>query len=132
MQIRTGVDIIEVDRIKKGIEESGDAFLNRVFTPIEIEYCNNKNMSKYEHFSGRFAAKEAIFKAISVVLDNKYSLNWKNMEIINDEDGKPLAKFVNIENEELRKNLDKVKNIDISISHIKENAVGVAVAEIED
>ena len=132
MQIRTGVDIIEVERIKKGIEESGDVFLNRIFTPTEIEYCNSKNMSKYEHFSGRFAAKEAIFKAVSVVLDNKYSLNWKNMEITNDEEGKPLVKFVNVENEELRKDLEKVKNIDISISHIKENAVGVAVAEIED
>ena len=132
MQVRTGVDIIEVERIQKGIEESGEAFLNRVFTPLEIEYCNSKSISKYEHFSGRFAAKEAIFKAVSTTLDNKYSLTWTNMEITNDEEGKPIVKFVNIDNEELKKSLDKVKNIDISISHIKENAVGVAVAEIEE
>ena len=132
MQIRTGVDIIEVERIKKGIEESGDLFLNKLFTPVEIEYCDSKNISKFEHYSGRFAAKEAIFKAISTTLDNKYSLTWKNMEITNDEEGKPLVRFVNLENEQLRKDLEKVKNIDISISHIKENAVGVAVAEIED
>ena len=132
MQIRTGVDIIEVDRIKKGIEENGDNFLNKVFTPAEIAYCNSKSIAKYEHFSGRFAVKEAIFKAVSSTLDNKYSLTWKNMEIINNEEGKPLVRFVNIEDDNLKRNLDRIKNIDVSISHIKENAVGVAVAEIED
>jgi len=132
MKVRTGVDIIEVDRVKKGIEENGDAFLNRIFTPVEIEYCESKNIAKFEHYSGRFAAKEAIFKAISTVLDNKYSLTWKNMEITNDKEGKPKVSFVNLDSEELKANLEKIKNIDISISHIKENAVGAAVAEIEE
>ena len=58
--------------------------------------------------------------------------SYENARAIEYEEGKPLVKFVNVENEELRKDLEKVKNIDISISHIKENAVGVAVAEIED
>lgn len=116
MNISCGVDIIEVDRIKKNIEETGDRFLNRVFTKNEIEYCNSKKLQKYQHFAGRFAAKEATFKAISKELDNKYTISWKDIEIINNSQGKPELKLLNI-------NIKKIESMDISISHCKLYAI---------
>ena len=65
MKITTGIDIIEVDRIKKAIEDLDKNFLQRIYTEKEIEYCNKFKMAKYEHFAARFAVKEAVFKAIS-------------------------------------------------------------------
>lgn len=93
MKILCGTDIIEISRIKQSIERSGDTFLNIIFTPKEIEYCESKRMSKYYHYAGRFAAKEAIFKAISSLLKDKYEISWHNAEIINDEHGNPRSKI---------------------------------------
>ena len=116
MQIKCGTDIIEISRIKSAIEdETGKAFLQRVFTQKEIEYCESKNAQKYQHYAARFAGKEAVFKAISVALNNKYDIEWKQMEILNNEDGKP---FVHI----LHDVASKIDNIDISLSHCKEYA----------
>ena len=61
-----GTDVIEVSRIKDAIEKSGQPFLDRVFTVNEQIYCESKRFAKYQHYAGRFAAKEAIFKAIDV------------------------------------------------------------------
>lgn len=116
MNISCGVDIIEVDRIKRNIENSGEKFLNRVFTDNEIEYCNSKNLQKYQHFAGRFAAKEAVFKAISRSLDNKYSVSWKDIEIVNDNQGRPELKLSNVDTK-------KIESMDISISHCELYAV---------
>lgn len=88
MQIRTGVDIIEVNRIEESIKSLGEKFLKRVFTDYEIEYCNSKNNMKYQHYAARFAAKEAIFKAISNSLNSKYEITWTDIEIRNDENRK--------------------------------------------
>ena len=59
MKTYCGTDIIEISRIKKSIEKTGDRFLNIIFTPAEIEYCESKRLAKYNHYAGRFAAKEA-------------------------------------------------------------------------
>ncbi len=88
MQIKTGIDIIEVDRIEKSINSLGEKFLKRVFTDYEIKYCNSKNNMKYQHFAARFAAKEAVFKAISSSLRSKYDIKWTDIEIRNDENRK--------------------------------------------
>ena len=107
MEAKVGTDIIEVERIKESIEKLGDKFLNRVFTENEIKYCEEKNITKYEHYAARFAAKEAIFKAISYLLDNKFSIDWIDVEISNDNQGRPFAKIH-------KENLKKI-NIDISL-----------------
>ena len=83
MRVTTGIDIIEVDRIKKSIEELGDSFLNRIYTKREIDYCNKSGVMKYQHFAARFAAKEAIFKAISEFIDGREDAMWKDIEVIN-------------------------------------------------
>ena len=115
LKINCGTDIIEVCRIKESIERTGDNFLNKIYTEKEIEYCNSKNNMKYQHFADRFAAKEAIFKAISNMLKDKYEITWKDVEILNDENGRPYVHFLN--------NNYNIKQIDISISHLKEYAI---------
>ena len=107
MKIKTGVDIIEIERVKKCIEETEGKFCERVYTKKEIEYCESKKTQKYQHYAARFAAKEAVFKAISSYLSNKYDINWTDIEILNDCTGKP---YVNILKDDI-----KVNDIDISI-----------------
>lgn len=123
MKIFCGTDIIEINRIKESIEKMGDSFKNRIFTQNEINYCESKNSVKYQHYAARFAAKEAIFKSISKVLDNKFDISWKNIEILNDTNGKPIAKFINV-------NIEGLKQIDISISHCRDYATATAIANI--
>ena len=119
MDVKIGTDIIEVDRIKDSIEKLGDKFLNRVFTANEIGYCESKKATKYEHYAARFAGKEAVFKAISPMLKNKFSIDWTDVEILNDEQSRPYVTFYK---EEL-----KNVNIDLSLSHIKAYAVATAI-----
>ena len=120
MKISCGTDIIEIERIKDSIEETNNKFLNRVYTEKEIEYCESKKIQKYQHYAARFAAKEAVFKAISIKLENKYSICWKDIEIINDSQGRP--------NVILQGNIQKnIEQIDISLSHCKEYATANVV-----
>ena len=112
MRVTCGVDIIEIERIRESIESIGEKFLERVFTDREIEYCESKKCQKYQHYAGRFAAKEAAFKAISAKLDDKYSFCWKDFEVVNDEQGRPQINLFNI-------NTDEIESIDVSISHCK-------------
>ena len=116
MKILCGTDIIEIERIKKSIERSGDKFLNLIYTPAEIEYCESKRNAKYSHYAGRFAAKEAIYKAVSSLLPDRFAITWTDAEIINDEHGNPKIEFLNIK-------FEKIKSIDISISHSRDYAV---------
>ena len=121
MKVQCGTDIIEVERVKKAIEDSNDRFKERIYTINEISYCDSKGKTKFEHYAARFAAKEAIYKAISNELKDKYEITWKDVEIINDINGKPNIVFINkvLEN--------KIDNIDISLSHIKEYAIASCV-----
>ncbi|MDO5555481.1 MAG: holo-ACP synthase [Clostridia bacterium] len=124
MKVLCGTDIIEISRIKESIEKSGKTFLDIIYTPDEIEYCESKKMSKYYHYAGRFAAKEAVYKAVSPLLKNKFDISWHNSQVINDENGNPTIEFLDIK-------FDRIKSIDISISHCKECAVATVVAIIE-
>ncbi|MCL2354328.1 MAG: holo-ACP synthase [Oscillospiraceae bacterium] len=122
MRILCGTDIIEVSRIKESIERTGEKFLNIIYTPTEIEYCESKKASKYYHYAGRFAAKEAIFKAVSGLLENKFDISWQNAQVVNDERGNPRVEFLDID-------IKKIKDMDISISHCKEYAVATVIVE---
>lgn len=120
MKISCGTDIIEIERIKDSIEETNNKFLNRVYTEKEIAYCESKKIQRYQHYAARFAAKEAVFKAISIKLEDKYSICWKDIEIINDSQGRP--------NVILQGNIQKnIEQIDISLSHCKEYATANVV-----
>ncbi len=116
MKIKCGTDIIEVARIQESVENLGEKFLNRVFTNNEIKYCISKKNMQYQHFAARFAAKEAIFKAISDCLTSKYDITWKNIEIVNDKKGRPYVHFIGL-------TFNEIQDIDISLSHLKEYAI---------
>lgn len=123
MLIKTGVDIIEIERIKKSIEETEGSICPRIYTTKEIEYCESKRGQKYQHYAARFAGKEAVFKAISSILSDKNDVIWTDIEILNDENGRPHVKVFN---------KDIKGNIDISLSHCKEYAIASVVFAIYD
>lgn len=116
MEIKTGIDIIEVNRIQDAIEKQGEKFLKRVYTAKEIEYCSNTGKMKYQHFAARFAAKEAVFKAISSKLPKEMEDVWTKIEVQNESNHKPIVNL-----EELK--LVGIESMDLSLSHIAEYAV---------
>jgi holo-[acyl-carrier protein] synthase len=120
MKVTCGTDIIEINRVKECLESMEEKFATRVFTKDEIKYCESKKMQKYQHYAARFAAKEAVFKAISFCLKDKYSICWKDIEVINDAQGRPQ---VNLSVE----NLKQIDSIDLSLSHCKEYATANVV-----
>jgi holo-[acyl-carrier protein] synthase len=113
MLIGTGVDITEVRCIRQAVEKWGEDFLKRIFTKAEIKSAKTKT-SFYQHLAGRFAAKEAIFKAVG---DSQ--LSWQDIQIHNDQAGKPVCIFLNGRGKDI--------NVHISISHVKTYAVANAV-----
>jgi holo-[acyl-carrier protein] synthase len=120
MVLGLGIDIIEIDRVKKSIEKYGDKFLDKVFTTGEINYCNKK-FNKYQHYAARFAAKEAVYKALASGW--KEGLRWKDIEIENDHSGMP---FVNAKGR-LSSFLAKNFQLKISISHSHNYVTAVAI-----
>ncbi|GAB4181751.1 MAG: holo-ACP synthase [Calditrichia bacterium] len=116
-----GTDIIEISRINDLISKYGDNFLNKVFTAREIDYCQKK--VTVESFAVRFAAKEACFKALGTGLRD--GLTWKDFEILNDHQGKPV---VHIHNK--ARDLIKSTKIHISLSHNRSQAIAFVIFEI--
>jgi holo-[acyl-carrier protein] synthase len=107
-----GTDIIEISRIKKSVERWGEDFLKHILTKEEIAHAK-KYRQPWAHYAGRFAAKEAIFKAMG---DPK--LSWQDISIINDKQGKPVCKYIK---------RGFKKRILISISHSKNYATAICI-----
>ena len=122
MKSTCGTDIIEIERIKNSIDKFGDRFLNTVFTPKEIEYCESKKTQKYQHYAARFAAKEAVFKALSNNINAPDE--WKSIEILSEESGRPKVN--------LKIEVQDLENIDISLSHCKQYAIANVVANFKE
>jgi holo-[acyl-carrier protein] synthase len=118
-----GIDMIEVERVAEKIgKESG--FRELVFSKAEIDYCDGKK-NKYEHYAARFAAKEAFFKALGTGWAENTSFN--EVEIINNKKGKP---EVNLSGSTLETiNSMGIKNIQVSLSHIKTVASAIVILE---
>ncbi len=120
MVIGIGTDIIEIDRIKNSIEKNGDRFLSKIYTHNEIEYCQRK-ANKYQHFAARFAAKEAVYKALATGWQEL--LSWQEIEIFNEPTGMPQVTMRG----KLKEFLADDKSLKISISHSKNYVVCVAI-----
>lgn len=116
MKVKCGVDMIEISRIQDSIENLGEKFLHKIYTKKEIEYCESKGNAKYEHYAARFAVKEAAFKAVSEVVEDKFAISWKDIETTNDENGRPKAEILFLKD-------NQIENVDISISHCKDYAI---------
>jgi holo-[acyl-carrier protein] synthase len=118
-----GTDIIECLRIAQMIERHGELFLNRVYTPHEIEYCSARKAAT-QHYAGRFAAKEAILKALGTGWTR--GITWGDMEIRNDFGGKPRVLLGGEAREQCVQ--QGIKQILISISHCRTHATAYALA----
>ncbi len=122
----TGVDIIEVDRVKKALDAWGDRFLNRVFTKKELKYASTKKFS-HENLAARFACKESVLKALG---DTRVGIRLKNIEVLNDAKGKPEV-ILHGEAKEFaaRNHLGKIM---VSMSHTNNYAVSTAILWKDD
>lgn len=120
MVLGIGIDIIEIERIKKSVDQYGEHFLKKIYTKTEIEYAQSKS-NKYQHFAARFAAKEAIYKALSSDTDKVYS--WQDVEIYNEVNGLPKVNFYGA----LKNYLNEDKQLKISMSHSENYVTCVAI-----
>jgi len=118
----TGVDIVEISRMQDAIKRWGEAFLTKIFTPREITYSNSKRFS-HQHFAARFAAKEAVVKAFGD--PRKHPLNWTEIEVLNDREGKPTIVFH--KGALAVKNKKKISEVIVSLSHSREYAIANAI-----
>ena len=127
MIVGTGIDVVEVDRIRKELEKSSERFTRMLFTQGEIDYClqgSNVNVQS-QRFGGRFAAKEAFFKAIGTGLRD--GLSWKDVEVVNDEMGRPYLVLANRAQEMIE--AEGISNVQVSISHGRNVATSVVILE---
>jgi len=116
-----GTDIIEVKRIEESIERFGQRFLDRIFSMDEQAYClHHRDASR--HFAGRFAAKEAIVKALGTGFRD--GIGWLDIEIQNDAHGKPIVQL----SSRLKETFDSPQ-IHLSISHGKDYAIAFAICD---
>ena len=118
-----GTDIIECPRIGKMIEHHGELFLRRVYTEREIRYCQARKHA-IEHFAGRWAAKEAILKAMGT--GRTHGIAWTNVEIRNGHDGRPKVLVCGAARETaLERGIGEIL---VSISHCRTYATAYALA----
>jgi holo-[acyl-carrier protein] synthase len=118
-----GTDITECLRIAQMIERHGELFVSRVFTPAEIDYCRSRRMAT-QHFAGRWAAKEAVLKAIGTGW--KRGISWRDIEVRNTPGGRPVARLQG-GTREMAEKLG-VRCVLVSISHCRSHATAYAVA----
>jgi holo-[acyl-carrier protein] synthase len=129
MIISTGVDLAEVVRIRGALEDPriGRRFRDRVFTDTEIAYCETKQRGKFESYAGRFAAKEAVMKALGRGWGAK--VRWRDIEVARSRSGKPdivlhdkTAKFA----AELG-----IRRWSLSITHTQQHGLAFVIAQDE-
>lgn len=125
MIVGTGIDIVLVSRIAEALERHGDRYLARVYTEGEILYCGAKKRGASQAYAVRYAAKEAVAKALGVGI--RRGLNFKDIEVVLDPLGKPSirlhASAAAIASER------GVESLHIALSHEGDWAVAFALAE---
>lgn len=124
MILGTGIDIIEVDRIRGSFQKFGERFVNRILRPAEIEYCL-KHRDPAPFLAARFAAKEAISKAFGTGIGAR--LGWQDLEVGRRESGEP---FVILHDAGARLLADRGGRIvHLSLSHTQNMAAAMAILE---
>ncbi|PTW00524.1 holo-[acyl-carrier-protein] synthase [Halanaerobium saccharolyticum] len=123
MILGTGIDLVKNSRIKDLIEKYEDRFLKKIYTEAEIRYCQQK-INSAPPFAARFAAKEAVLKALGTGMRNN---SWQDIEVLNDKLGKPEVKLSG--STAVRAQELGVSSIFISISHEKDFSIAQVVME---
>jgi holo-[acyl-carrier protein] synthase len=122
--VGTGIDIVECLRIAQMIERHGELFITRVYTDAEIEYCTARKAAT-QHYSGRWAAKEAVLKALGTGW--RRGISWRDIEIRNDRKGAPTVNLRAGARDVMEKAC--IRRLHVSISHCRSFAVAHVVAE---
>ncbi len=118
--LSTGVDIIEISRVRDVLDRYGQRFLDRVFTPGEIEYCRGRA----PNLAARFAAKEAAMKALGTGFRG---VSWRDIEVVRKQSGAPAIQLHG--RAEKRARRLGLQEMALSLSHSREYAVASVVAQ---
>lgn len=118
--IVSGVDIIEIARIRKISERYGKRFLKKIYTDGEIDYCKGRA----PQLASRFAAKEAVMKALGTGV---IGIRWKDIEIIRKGGSRPLVKLHGTALN--RAQTMQIQQLSISLSHSDEHAIAFVIGE---
>lgn len=118
-----GIDIVETARIRRMADQHGQHFLDRVFTPAEQAYCAANHKRKYEHLSGRFAAKEAVLKVLGTGW--RGGIAWTDIEVVKEPSGQPRI-VLSGECQRIANKLG-INQWHLSISHIETHATASAI-----
>lgn len=124
MILGTGVDIVAVERVARAVDRYGERFLRRVFTPAEIAYCTSAEAHRAARLAARFAAKEAVLKALGIGLRG---VRWTDAEVCRDELGRPSVRLTGRLAEIAAAR--GATRIHLSLSHTQEYAVAQVVIE---
>lgn len=124
MIVGLGLDIAEIDRIEAAIARHGAPFVERLYTPREVSYCE-KHKNKFERYAGRFAAKEAAMKALGTGW--RQGVRWRDIEVVREPSGKPTLLLEGV----AREFADRmgVKNISLTITHSGNFALAQVIFE---
>jgi len=119
-----GIDLVETARLRRLAQDHGQHFLDRCFTPAEQAYCAANRKRYFEHLAGRFAAKEAVLKALGTGW--RAGIAWTDVEVINSHGGQPQVRLTG-----QCARIAAERGIDrwlISISHVETHALASAIA----
>jgi len=125
--IGIGTDIVECLRIAQMIERHGELFIQRVYTPAEIEYCSSRKAAT-QHYAGRWAAKEAVLKAMGTGWIR--GISWRDVEVRTNRAGKPSIALAGGARDICER--DGIRDVLVSISHCRSHATAYAVAVGEE
>ncbi len=124
MILGTGVDIVEIARLRKAIERSKDRFIQRVFTPVEQIFCNTHG-DPAPHYAARFAAKEALFKALGTGWAK--GVTWLDVEVHREEKEAPTLR---LQGEAQRLSASRgIHKIHLTLSHSEQSAIAMVILE---
>ena len=123
--LTTGVDLVEIARVQRAVSSNGDRFLRRVFTQNEILYCRGR----VSELAARFAAKEAVSKALGVGLRAlaRDGIHWKDVEVTGDSRGKPIVRLSGRAAERAAEL--GLTEWSVSLTHTREHAMAFVVAQ---
>src|SRR6185437_5843145 len=124
MIVGTGIDVVEVPRVAAAIERFGQRFLERIYTPDEIRYCDLK-ANRAERYAARFAAKEAAMKALGTGWN--HGVRWRDVEVFREPGRRPTIKFHG-KAAEFASRLN-TSNISLSLSHTPQQAIASVILE---
>lgn len=119
MNLRTGIDLIEISRIEEVVSRHGKHYLERIYTSAELELCGKRA----ESLAGRFAAKEAVAKALGCGIGD---VEWKEIEILDDEQHAPVLQ---LDGKAAQKAVELgLTDWSVSLSHSQDHAIAFVIA----